>query len=92
MDDKKEEKKVEGTTDACVSKGGCGMHCGCCACKAIKGLVLLLIGGFIGFGIAHCYLRHSWMHRMCRTCPMETAAPAQSESAPMPTAAPKKGK
>ena len=86
MDDKKEE----GTTGACASKGGCGMHCGCCGCKAIKGLVLLLIGGFIGYGIGHC--QHSrWMHRTM--CPMMTpAAPAQSESAAMPTAAPKKGK
>jgi hypothetical protein len=72
-----EEKKEEGT---CGSKGGCGMRCGCCACKAIKGLLLLLIGGAIGFGIAHCC--HS--RRMCR---MEQAAAAQSESAPMPAAA-----
>ena len=84
-----EEKKEEGT---CGSKGGCGIHCGCCACKTIKGLVLLLIGGVIGFGIAHCCRRHSWRHRMCRTCPMETVAPVQSESAPMPAMAPKKAK
>ena len=93
MDDKKEEKKEEGTTGAFGSKsGGCGFHCGCCTCKAIRGLLLLLIGVFIGFGIAHCCRRHGWRHRMWRTCPMETAAPAQPESAPMPAAAPKKAK
>ncbi len=45
-----EEKKAEGT----CGQGGCGIRCGCCACKAIKGLVLLLVGAAIGFGIAHC--------------------------------------
>ena len=88
MDEKKDEKKEEGS---CGSKAGCGMHCGCCVCKAIKGLALLLIGGVIGFGIANCHSRRMyWKHRMC---PMETtAAPAQPESAPMPAAAPKKAK
>jgi hypothetical protein len=75
MEEKKDEKKEDGT---CV-KGGCGIHCGCCACKMIKGLVLLLIGVGIGFCIAHC---HS--HRMYGMYRMERAASAQAESAPMP--------
>lgn len=76
-----EEKKELGT----CGKGGCGIHCGCCTCKAIKGLVLLLIGGATGFGIARCGNR---------MCPMSTATSVQSESAAMPaaTVAPQKAK
>jgi hypothetical protein len=73
-----EEKKEEGAS----SMGGCGMNCGCRACKTIKGLVLFLIGGFFGFMISqHRYSR--WMSRMC---PMEVAAPERMESASMPQA------
>ena len=79
-----DEKKEEG---ACGSKGGgCGLHCGCCACKAIKGLVLLLIGGAIGYGIGHGCRSHRMM------CPVSIGAPMQSESAAMPAAIPKKAK
>ena len=74
-----EEKKEEGNG----GKVCCGIHCSCCTCKAIKGLVLLLIGGAIGFGIGRCG---------SRMCPMPTAASVQSDSAPMPAAAPKKAK
>ncbi len=81
MEEKKDEKKEDGS----CGKGGCGLHCGCCACKAIKGLVLLLIGGVIGYGIGHCGHGHRMM------CPVTTAASAP-ESAPMPAAAPKKAK
>ncbi len=77
-----EEKKEEGTCGK-----GCGIRCGCCTCKAIKGLGLLVIGGAIGYGIARC-----GSHRMM--CPMTSAATMQSESAPVSatTAAPKKAK
>lgn len=66
-----DEKKEEGTS----AKAGCGIHCGCCACKSIKGLLLLLLGGVIGFGISHCY------HGRRMMCP--TAYPTQSQSMPM---------
>ncbi len=69
-----EGKKAEGT----CGQGGCGIHCGCCACKAIKGLVLLLIGVAIGYGIAHCCRGR----RVCRT---EGAVAAQ-EATPPPAA------
>ena len=71
-----EEKKEEGTG----GKSCCGIHCGCCTCKTVKGLVLVLIGGAIGFGIGRCG---------SRMCPVPTAS-VQSESAPMSatTAAP----
>ncbi|MFI5362394.1 MAG: hypothetical protein ACHQ49_10525 [Elusimicrobiota bacterium] len=83
-----EEKKEEGSSGKC----GCGMRCGCCACKAIKGLLLLVLGGFIGYGIGHCH--RGWSHRMCHMCPMTNQAPEQSESAPMPNtpSTPKKAK
>ncbi len=84
MEEKKDEMKEAGS----CAKGGCGLRCGCCACRAIKGLALLLIGGAIGYGIGHSQHRR-WARRMC---PMEVAAPAQSESAPAPTAVPKKSK
>ena len=78
------EEKTEGGTHG---KDGCGMRCGCCGCSAIRALVLLLIGGAIGFGIS----------RSCRgqrMCSVETAASMQPESAhtPAATAAPKKAK
>ncbi len=74
-----EEKKTEGSCGK-----GCGIHCSCCACKTVKGLVLLVIGGVIGYGIARC--------GSSRMCPISTATSVQSESAPMPTTAPKKVK
>lgn len=63
-----DEKKEEG-------KGSCGMSCGCCGCKAIKALVLLLLGGVIGFLIGHC-------HRMCATSQAAVSAPAAEAPAP----------
>lgn len=78
-----EKKKEEGT---CGGKSACGLHCGCCCCKTIKALALVLIGGVIGFGVGRC-----GSHRMM--CPISGATTAvQVESAPMPTAAPKKAK
>jgi hypothetical protein len=75
-----EEKKEEGT----CAKGGCGARCGCCACKAIKALVLLLVGSAIGFVIGRCC-----GHRgMCPTAvPAVSAPPAAPAPAP---AAPQK--
>ena len=77
-----EDKKEEGT----CGKGGCGIHCGCCTCKAIKAAALLLIGGAIGFGIARCGSR--------QMCPMPAAVSMQMENTPTAaaTAAPKKVK
>ena len=69
-----EEKKVEGS---CAT--GCGMKCGCCTCQAIKAVVMLVVGGVIGFFIARCG------NRMCAMPP----APAmQTETTPAPTPAP----
>ena len=58
-----------------------------CACKAITGLILLLIGGAIGFGIAR-YCRSDQLR------PPEDAVTANSEStlAPAAAVAPPKGK
>jgi|GEM_PF-2530202 len=76
-----EEKKEEG---AACGKGGCGIHCGCCVCKAIKALVLLLIGGVIGFLLGRC----CGGHRMCAMAPAAASAPAADASAPATTPAP----
>ncbi|MEK6544614.1 MAG: hypothetical protein AABZ44_09295 [Elusimicrobiota bacterium] len=35
----------------CCDKKGCGLRCYCCACMAIKAVVLLLVGGAIGYFI-----------------------------------------
>jgi hypothetical protein len=56
MDNK--ENKVEGTEKegCCGSAGSCG--CGghrCCGGKAALVLVLLLIGGLIGYAVGHCH-------------------------------------
>jgi len=53
MDKKEEGSEKEG---CCGSSGSCG--CGghrCCGGRAALALVLLLIGGLIGFGIGHCH-------------------------------------
>ena len=60
--DKKEE--------CCASSGG-GCGCGpksCCAGKMAFALVLLLIGGLIGYFVGHC-------HRGMMNCPMAMSAP-----------------
>ncbi len=78
-----DEKKEDGSCGK-----GCGLHCGCCVCKAIKGVLLLLLGGTIGFFIG----------RGCgggrRMCPVSDAAMTHAQSAPTPAAtpAPKKTK
>ena len=53
----------------------CGIHCSCCVCKAIKAVVLLLLGGVIGFFIGRCG------SRMC---------PVSGGPAPMVNTAPSK--
>lgn len=63
------------------AKGSCcGVSCGCCVCKTVKGLLLLLVGGVLGFCVG----------RGCKTniCPVPAAV---SESAPAsaPAKAPK---
>jgi hypothetical protein len=47
--DKKDEKDDK---ECCGSGCGCGRHC--CGGKLALVLVLLLIGGLIGYGIGHC--------------------------------------
>ncbi len=51
------ENKEEGSEKkGCCGSSGCG--CGghrCCGGKTALALVLLLIGGLIGFGIGHCH-------------------------------------
>jgi hypothetical protein len=50
----------------------CGGGCGCCGGKAIKALVLLLVGGILGYLVgAHCAGRS-----MCPMSGMTMSAPA----------------
>jgi hypothetical protein len=53
------------------SKGGCGCGKGCCAGKAAFALVLLVIGGLIGFAVG----RGGLCHRMMPPCPMAMGMP-----------------
>jgi hypothetical protein len=51
--------------DCCGSSGGCG--CGahrCCGGKAALVLVLLLIGGLIGYAVGHCHSRMACNYAM----------------------------
>jgi hypothetical protein len=48
--------KEEGGTE-----GGCGSGCKCCGGKAIKALVLLLVGGLVGY----CLGSHCMGKKMC---------------------------
>jgi len=64
MDDK--DKKIEG--ESCCSTKGCGSGCGGCGSKMIMALVLLLLGGVIGYLMgAHCRMGRGMMG-----CPMST--------------------
>ena len=69
MEEKKEEGKTCGT-----GTGGCGVRCVCCVCKCVKGALLLLVGGAIGFGMGRC-----GSLKMCGTGHHEMM---QSEGAP----------
>lgn len=57
--------------------GGCAGHKSCCAGKSALVLVLLLVGGLIGYAMGHCSARRS----MCAyaPCPMGayTATPSK---------------
>ena len=66
--DKKEE---------CCDSKGCGC-CGkgCCAGKAAFALVLLVIGGLIGYALG----RGGWCHRMMPPCPMADERPMAAPS------------
>jgi hypothetical protein len=70
----KEEGCCESSGGGCgCGGGGCGGGCGhgksCCAGKTAFALVLLIIGGLIGYGIGHCGYRHGGY------CPMAMSAP-----------------
>jgi hypothetical protein len=60
--DKKEESEKEG---CCSGHGGCG----CCGGRAIKTLIIFLLGGIIG------YLAGSRCPYMHGTCPYATTSP-----------------
>ena len=65
-----EEKKEDGKS--CCTKS---FTCCCCACKAIKAIVLLIVGGVIGF----------FAGRHCGMCPMKSmTAPATTAPASTP--------
>jgi hypothetical protein len=70
----KEQKDEKGS--CCTSGGGCGCGKGCCAGKAAFALVLLLIGGLIGFAIGH----RGYCHSMMSPCPMGMGAPMGTPS------------
>ena len=69
--DSKEQKDEK---ESCCTSGGCGK--GCCAGKAAFALVLLLIGGLIGYAIGHRGLCHGMMS----PCPMGMGAPMGNPS------------
>jgi hypothetical protein len=56
-------------SEECCSSGGCGSGCGGCGAKMVMAIVLLLVGGIIGYLMGvHC-----GMHRMGMGCPMPSA-------------------
>lgn len=66
--DKKEE---------CCDSKGCGCGKCCCAGKMALVLILLVIGGLIGFAIGH---HRGWCHGMMAPCPMSMGAPTAAPS------------
>lgn len=69
------EQKKNSAEDACCSEGGCGKGCRC-AGLGIGALVLLLIGGIIGYLIAGSC-------RASKLCPPGTPCP-YSQTSPAP--------
>jgi hypothetical protein len=65
-----ENKEQNAEKESCSTSGGSCCGKGCCAGKAAFALVLLVIGGLIGFAIGHRGLCHSMM-----PCPMGMGAP-----------------
>ncbi len=72
MDKKDEKDDKEG---CCGSGCGCGHH-RCCGGKLALVLVLLLIGGLIGYGIGHCG-GGRWAH-----CPISGSSMGVAQTAP----------
>jgi hypothetical protein len=68
-------KEESGKGCSCGSGGGCGCGsgCRCCGGKAIKALVLLLVGGILGYLVGgHC----AGYRSMCPMAGMTSSAPA----------------
>jgi len=64
-----ENKDANTEKEGCCKSSGCG--CGghrCCAGKAAFVLVLLLLGGLIGYGVGRCHSHHM-------ACPYTTGGP-----------------
>ncbi len=72
--DKKDEKGDK--ESCCTSESGCGCGRRCCGGKAALVLVLLLIGGLIGYGIGHCG-GGRWAH-----CPFSAAPMGAPQATP----------
>jgi hypothetical protein len=70
--DKKDEKTETESAGSC----GCGSSCchgrRCCAGKAALVLVLLVIGGLIGFCIGRCHRAYCGYHSGMVNCPYAT--------------------
>ena len=71
----KDEKTTKTSQEgrSCYGTGSCGC-CGghrCCAGKAALVLVLLMIGGLIGFGIGRCHSGHGHCYYPMH-CPMSS--------------------
>ena len=66
MEENKDKKE-----ECCDSKGGSCCGKSCCAGKAAFALVLLLIGGLIGYALGRCGM----CHKMMPPCPMSMGAP-----------------
>ena len=68
MEEKDKKEECCESKECGCDKGGCK---GCCAGKAAFALVLLVIGGLIGFAIG----RGGLCHKMMPPCPMSMGAP-----------------
>ena len=65
--------KEDGEKDSCCS----GVKCGCCVSKCIKAVVLLLLGGVIGYILGgHC----AYKKGMCPVSGMSMTAPPNPPS------------
>ena len=71
MDKENEQKMQKDEGCSCGSRGSCGCHCGI---KVIMAIVLLLLGGVIGFLMGKsCMGRYGY----ASMCPMPIATPSK---------------
>ncbi len=77
MDQKEDKSGKESCCETSSGSCGCGGKKSCCGGKAALALVLLLIGGLVGYGIGHCHAGRMACHYGAPMNDMSQSAPVK---------------